>query len=369
MAQADRATVEVETVLGDADLLRYGARSGGEGLVVLVDVHVEDVEAVAFQQGLNGRNGRGHDALGFDACRDLIDDGGKYWPTHRCGKVGVGHEDRGRTVVERAGVAGRHAALPVKDGTEAGEAVGGGARTDALVDGDRYRVAPALWNGDGYAFPVEPSLGLGGGGALLALGGKGVHGLARDAAFLGDDFAGVAHVHVVVDVPQAVVNHRIKQGAVAHLGARTLALEELRCVGHALHAPGDDAAVLAGADGRGREHDGLQRGAADLVDRHRRGADRQACTQRDLPGGVLTGSGLQHLPHDDLVHDARRGVKAAAFDDPLHRDDAKVDGRHRREGAHEAGDGGPGNGAEHRGRHDATSPEWALNLFRPRRWA
>jgi hypothetical protein len=95
-----------------------------------------------------------------------------------------------------------------------------------------------------------------------------------------------------------VVAHR----DVAVLEALAALLQQVRGVGHRLHAAGDDDLALTGADelvGHGDRVDARQ---ADLVDRDRRHVHRDAALDRGLAGGDLAAAGLQdHLAHDDVV--------------------------------------------------------------------
>ena len=100
---------------------------------------------------------------------------------------------------------------------------------------------------------------------------------ARDPpVMLGDDLAGVAHVALLERAPQAVVDHRVDDLAVAHAQSLAHARQQVRAVAHRLHAAGDGDVDVAGADALVGEHHRLQARAADLVDRERGDADRAA---------------------------------------------------------------------------------------------
>ena len=66
VTEADGPAVEVESLVRYAQLLGDGARGGGKGFVVFVDVHVQNLEVVSLQQGVYRWNGRTHHTLGLD---------------------------------------------------------------------------------------------------------------------------------------------------------------------------------------------------------------------------------------------------------------------------------------------------------------
>ena len=90
-----------------------------------------------------------------------------------------------------------------------------------------------------------------------------------DVVVLGDDLAGVAHVALLERAPQAVVDHRVDELAVAHAQAFAHARQQVRAVAHRLHAAGDRDVDVAGANALGGQHHGLEPRAAHLVDGQR----------------------------------------------------------------------------------------------------
>ncbi len=94
--------------------------------------------------------------------------------------------------------------------------------------------------------------------------------LAADVVLLGHVLGRDAHVVLVVDVPQAVDDHRVDHLPVAHALAVARAEQHVRRQAHVLLAAGDDDLVVAVADRLGGEHHRLQAGAADRVDGHGR---------------------------------------------------------------------------------------------------
>ena len=77
--------------------------------------------------------------------------------------------------------------------------------------------------------------------------------------------------------------------------------QQVRAVGHRLHAAGHDHVELAVADQLVGHRDRVQPGQAHLVHRHRGHRHRDAALDRGLPGGDLPGPGLDHMTHDHVV--------------------------------------------------------------------
>ena len=141
---------------------------------------------------------------------------------------------------------------------------------------------------------------------------------------LGDDLARLAHVVAVVVVPQPVVDHVVGELAVAEADAGATTEQQVRGVAHGLHAAGEHHVAVSGLDGLSCEHDGLQRAAADLVDRERRNRVRNATPEGGSTGRVLTQARLQDVAHDDFLDFA--GIDAGAGHDFTDHDGAEVRG-------------------------------------------
>ena len=111
----------------------------------------------------------------------------------------------------------------------------------------------------------------------------------------------LAHRDLVEGVGQAVVGHRVDQLGVAVLRAGARVGQQVRRLGHRLHAAGDDDLELAGADQLVGQRDRVEAGQADLVQRERGHRHRDAAGDRGRAGRVLAGAGLDDLAHDHVV--------------------------------------------------------------------
>ena len=203
--------------------------------------------------------------------------------------------------------------------------VGRGVGADALVLGEHDRVALALRDLDGRDLVVEDAVLLRDGGelvrarrerVLLLAGGDRV---AR-VVVLGRD----AHRDLVERAGERVEGHRVDQRDVAVLEALARLRQQVRRLGHRLHAAGDDDLELAGTDELVGQRDRVEAGQADLVDGQRRDVHRDAALDRGLAGGDLAGAGLDDLAHDHVVDLV--GRDAGALERGLDRDAAEVGG-------------------------------------------
>jgi hypothetical protein len=153
----------------------------------------------------------------------------------------------------------------------------------------------------------------------------------------GDALGVGAHVTALERTGQAVSHGGVHEPSVAQPVPEPGVREQERREVHALHPAGDHDLGVARPDlGRG-EHDRLEPRAAHPVDRRRRGRIGQPARKRSLAGRCLSGPGLQHLAHQDLV-DRRSLGQAGALDGGPDRDTAEVRRRRVRQGAAELAD-------------------------------
>ena len=150
------------------------------------------------------------------------------------------------------------------------------------------------------------------------------------------------------------------QRDVAVLVALARLRQQVRRVGHRLHAAGDDDVELAGPDELVGQRDRVEAGQADLVDRQRGHVHRDAALDRGLAGGDLAGAGLEHLAHDhvlDLV-----GRDARALERGLDRDAAEVGGGEVLERAEQPAHRGARSGDDDRGSDAHGGPSFDTGM-------
>ncbi len=150
-------------------------------------------------------------------------------------------------------------------------------------------------------------------------------------------------------VVERVVRHRVDQLRVAVLEALARLRQQVRRLGHRLHATRDDDLVLAGADQLVGQGDGVDARQAHLVDRDGRDGHRDAALDGRLACGDLAGAGLDDLAHDhvvDLVAGDAGPVERASDGHA-----AQVCGRLVLQPAEQASDGGAGPGDDHGSGH------------------
>ena len=134
--------------------------------------------------------------------------------------------------------------------------------------------------------------------------------LAGNAILLGYILAGDAHVVVVVDIPQSIVNHGIDDGRIAQAVSFARLRQKVRGIGHRLHASRDDDGTVLGLDRLRCESNGFQSRAAYLVDCHGTYLGRQSSVNRSLPRRVLPKPCADHVAHDALIDLLRIDVGA-----------------------------------------------------------
>src|SRR5215213_7933113 len=305
MAERDRPAVYVQARGIDAELARDGDGLDGEGFVQLDEIDIVKVPAGPLKRGADRGNGSHHDQTGLDSARRLRDDAGEGLAAQAARGFGRSDDEGGGPVVDAGRVARGHAAAFFESGLQVREGFERRVLARPLVRSDEERLALLLGHFDRYDLAVEAPFLHGGDRLAVRVERELVLLFARDVVPLCDDLARVPHVPVVKGAPEAVGYHRIDHLLVAEPVALPRIPEQVRRVRHRFHAAGDRRFVLAGFYGVGREHDGLQSRAADLVDREGGDGVRDTRAQGDLPGGVLPVARLHDVPHDDLVYDLR----------------------------------------------------------------
>ncbi len=137
-------------------------------------------------------------------------------------------------------------------------------------------------------------------GPVLRGDGEAVLVLAGDLPARGDVLGRLAHVIAVEGVPQAVLDHGVDEGEVAHLLA-VAQVRRVRRLAHALLAAGDDDPGVAFEDLLGAQRHRPQARAAELVQAPGRALDRHAGGDGRLARRPLARPRLQHLAQDHLL--------------------------------------------------------------------
>ena len=160
---------------------------------------------------------------------------------------------------------------------------------------------------------------------------------------------------VVEGAPETVANHLVDQLSVAEPVSVAPVVHQIRSARHVLHAPGNNAFGVAGADCLGRERDRFQAAPADLVDGCRWNALGEAGANRGLPRGVLPQAGLEHIAHEHLID----GIDAGATERLLDGNRSEPGCRHVGEDAAKGADRGPHSADDDRFFHaDHSTPSF-----------
>jgi hypothetical protein len=302
VAEGDGATVDVHLLRVEAELLGRGQPDRGEGLVDLDEVEVGGRDALLLAGARDGVGrlllqagvGAGDHTVGAD-----LGDPGQA----QLLRLGLAHHDDGRGPVgDLRGGTGRDGAVLGEGRAQAGERLGRRVAPDALVGLELDRVALALLDEHRDDLVVEEPVLPAAGRELVGARREGVlllagEGLLAAVRRLGQQ----AHGLVREGVPEPVEGHVVAHRHVAVLVAGPALLQQVRGVGHRLLPTGDDDLELARPDELVGQRDRVEPGEADLVDRQRRHAHRDARRDRRLARGDLPGAGRQDLAHDDVV--------------------------------------------------------------------
>jgi hypothetical protein len=157
-------------------------------------------------------------------------------------------------------------------------------------------------------------------------------------------------------VDQPVVDHRVDQAEIAHLGAAADILG-VRRQAHALLAAGHHHGRVPGDDRLGGDTDRAKPGAADLVQPPGRHFLRDAGIHARLAGRVLPLSGSQHLAEDHFRHVFRRD--SGLGERGLDRDPAELVRGRGGIGAEECADGRALGGGDDDFGHGGISLIWS----------
>ena len=169
---------------------------------------------------------------------------------------------------------------------------------------------------------------------------------------------GAGHLELVADlgrldehllarerVGEPVVDHRVEHLRVAHAVAEARLRQQIRSLGHRLHAPADADLQVAGADRLVEDHRRAQPRGADLVDRLRGDLLGDAGLDLGLARGNLSLAGLQHLAHHDVLD--LLGLDPGALERRPDRHRAELGGVERGQAAAHLADRGAGGAEDH----------------------
>ena len=214
MADSDGAAVDVDAVEGEAEFFGYAEGLHAEGFIELEEVDVVDGPAGAGKDFLNAGDGSEHNPARGYAAGGLGADGRERREVEFAGALGGHEDDGGGRVVDAGSVAGGDRAIFLEGGLKGGESFQRGVGANAFVvleDGGRR--AFFRGEGEGDDFSVEPACLLCGGGFAMGVEGVIVLLFAGDGVFVGDEFAGHAHVLIVAGAPKAIIDHGVDRFA------------------------------------------------------------------------------------------------------------------------------------------------------------
>ena len=300
MADGDGAAIDVDLGGIPAQLLVHGAGLGGESLIGLDQIQIGGFPAGLLQRQLGSGNGTGAHHLGIDAGLGPAGDAAQRGEAASGGILGAHQHQGGSAVIEARGIAGGDSAVLGESGLEAGHRFEGGAVADIFVGID-HRLTLAGLDRHGGDFILELAGLAGGLGLVLRGDGETVLVVAGDLEFLGDILGGGAHVIAVKGIPQAVADHGVDHGEIAHL----LAGAQIRGMGghaHGFLAARHHDAAVAIADRLGAQRHGTKARAADHVDAPGGGADGKAGGNGRLAGRVLALGGGEHLTQNHFAN-------------------------------------------------------------------
>ena len=313
MTDGHRAALHVDLRGIEAQVAIHSECLHTEGLVQLEQIHAIERPTRLCRRFAHGFDGRQSEPLRRAAAGGLGANHSQRHDAQFSSPRGAG-DHQGRGAVAHAGrVARGHCAFRLKSRLKPGKDFDGSLRADRFVgiEEPRFRSFFGRRNLDGQNLFPKETLRRGRSGAAVRLGRKSVLLLAADAVAGRDLLRAHAHMEVVVDLPEAVLDHRIHQRAVAHAIAAASLGQQIGRVGHRLHAAGDDHFGVFRLDGlRGQGH-GLQARTADLVDGERGYLIGQSAVDRGLARRSLAETGLQNAAHDALVHGCRFNARPA----------------------------------------------------------
>ena len=216
MAEGDGSAMDVDAGGVEVEFADDGEGLDAEGFVEFEEVDLVEGPSGFLGDGADGVDGGEGHPLGRAAGGGLGADDGSGLEAEGLGAGFIRNQQGGCAVADSGSVAGGDGAIGFEGGLEAGKDFGGGLGADGFVYAEE-RWRRAFFGGgdfDGEDFFFE--VGAGGGGAAVGFCGEGVLFGAGDGVLVGDELGTDAHVEVVVNLPETVVDHGVDELAVAH---------------------------------------------------------------------------------------------------------------------------------------------------------
>ena len=311
VTDSDGATVDVQVLSRDAQLVAAVDNLRSKGFVQLPQADVVHLQAVTLQQTRNGEDrADAHFVRLATGNREATED------THRLnvqllGNLAVHNSTDRRAVRQLAGVTGGDEVVRATHRLQGGQTFQGGARTVALVaiqhnfligDFAGFLVLNLHDGLERHDFVGELAALLTGSNALLAQQGVLVLRFTADVVALGYDVGSFDHGQVQL----RLVLHDPLVGTVEHVDLVVLAQAD------GLNATGNDSRDLFADNALGSDSDGLQTRAAETVQGHAGGGNRQTTTDGSQTRHVLALSTFVESCAEDHVFNQCR-VDTSAF--------------------------------------------------------
>ncbi len=292
--------MDVDLFMRDAEVAHRDHRHAGERLVDLEQIDIVDAPARLFERLATGIDRRGGEACGRVRVRRVRHDPRDGLEAQSVGDTLPGQHQGRRTVGDRRGIGGGDRAVLGERGFQARN-LRGIALERLLVLVDRLG-ALAPGNLDRNDLAVEAARAL----RLLCAGQRGdgviVLVLAGELIFARRFLGKAAHRTArLIRILQAVEEHVVHHPVMADPRAAAMLGQQIRRVGHALHAARDEKIDRARGERFGAHDRRLHAAAAHLVDRGRLDRLWQACLERHLARGGLAKAGGQHAAHIDAL--------------------------------------------------------------------
>ncbi|CDN41361.1 hypothetical protein BN871_AF_00170 [Paenibacillus sp. P22] len=299
MAQRDRAAVDIDLLLVDAELPDDMEALGGERFIDFIEIDLLLGNAGSLQRLWNRLDRAYAHDLRLDARKGERTECSQRLQAELVGFLAAHDDDRSRSVADLRGVARRHRAVQLERRAQLAERIRRRIDADAFIGVEDELLGfhlAAVFHGLELRFERDDLIGelaCGDGRRrlLMGAGSEDVLVLAADAELLRDALGRMPHPDI--DFRVFIDDFRIRGNFEA--GHRNVA--------HALHPAGDHHIRVAGHDALRREGDRLQAGGAEPVDGQRRNRHREACIQRHDAGEVEPLLPFGHrAADDDILH-------------------------------------------------------------------